>query len=48
MTNSNFNINIDYNLYCALMASGVDPDHPEDVDWSAMVDPAFDKEDVFF
>lgn len=35
----------DYNPYCALMVAGIDPDN---IDESAMVDPAFDEEDVFF
>lgn len=36
---------ITYDLYCALEAHGIDPDF---IDESAMIDPAFEEEDVFF
>ena len=33
-----------YDLYCALEAQGIDPDS---IDWSCIIDPAFNEEDVF-
>lgn len=44
MANSNIsndpNTSITYDLYCALMAQGIDPDS---IDWSCCIDPAFDE-----
>ena len=45
MTNSNTSTSFTYNLYCALEAHGIDPDS---IDESAMIDTAFNEEDVFF
>ena len=36
---------ITYDLYCALEAQGIDPDS---INESAIIDPAFNEEDVFF
>ena len=36
---------ITYDLYCVLEAQGIDPDS---INESAIIDPAFNEEDVFF
>ena len=33
-----------YDLYCALEAQGIDPDS---IDWSCIIDPAFDETSAF-
>lgn len=51
MTNSNTSTSFTYNLYCALEAHGIDPDSIDEsaisIDESAMIDPAFEEEDIF-
>ena len=44
MTNSNTSTSFIYNLYSTLMAQGIDPDT---IDWSAIVDPAFEEDYIF-